>query len=100
MEPTRRTLLRAVGAAGAIGRIGERNGTRDEAEVETPGATPTPPVDEIPTDGTGDGFALVGHVPLLDGHQYVGDETFDIPRGSNGEITVAGDCVYVGSFVG
>lgn len=62
-------------------------------------ATPTPHVDDIPSGGEGENFELVGHAPLHDEHQFV-DETFDVPRGANGDITVAGDCVYVGSLVG
>jgi len=55
---------------------------------------------EIPDNGTGRNFELVAHEPLLDEHQYVGNESFGIPRGSNGEITATGDCVYVGSMIG
>lgn len=51
-------------------------------------------------DGTGENFELVGHAPILDDYSYVADEPRGIPRGSNGEITAAGDCVYVGSFSG
>ncbi|MFB6129739.1 MAG: LVIVD repeat-containing protein [Salinigranum sp.] len=59
----------------------------------------TPPVDEIPAGGVGVNFELVGHTPLPDDHQYRGD-SLGMPRGSNGDITVAGDCVYVGSLIG
>lgn len=60
----------------------------------------TPEVDDIPARGTGRNLDLVAHLPLLDDHQYVGNEPLGIPRGSNGDITAAGDCVYVGSFIG
>jgi len=67
---------------------------------EYSGPATTPPVEDIPEGGTGENFELVGHTPLLDEHQYVGNGSLRIPRGSNGEITAAGDCVYVGSFTG
>lgn len=60
----------------------------------------TPALAEIPENGTGENFELVGHNPLHDDHQFVGNESFGVPRGSNGEITIADDCLYVGSFHG
>jgi hypothetical protein len=45
-------------------------------------------------------FRVVGHNPLLDDHQWADNEPLGIPRGSNADITVAGDCVYVGSLIG
>ena len=115
MKPTRRDLLQSVGAAGALsissclgdgsdGGDGDgpgRTATRadDERRAATRAAR-TPPVDEIPAGGVGDNFELVGHAPLYDHHQYVGDETDDVPRGSNGDLAVAGDVAYVGSLIG
>jgi hypothetical protein len=66
----------------------------------------TPETANIPPGGLARNFMLVGHNPLLDSDQ--GTSNFDpyinppmgIPRGSNGDITAAGDCVYVGSFIG
>jgi hypothetical protein len=78
---------------------GDPDPTRDRVD-EYSGPATTPSIEDIPENGTGENFELVGHNPLLDEHQYVGDESLGIPRGSNGEITVAGDCVYVGSFTG
>lgn len=61
----------------------------------------TPELDEIRSPkGIARNFKLVAHLPLLDDHQYAENEPLGIPRGSNGDITAAGDCVYVGSFVG
>lgn len=60
----------------------------------------TPEVEDIPARGSGRNFNLVAHLPLWDDHQYAGNEPLGIPRGSNGDITAAGDCVYVGSFIG
>ncbi len=114
----RRTYLKSVGTlgagstlslAGCAGRSGQQ--TNDETptpddETPTPEsnggeyeAARTPAVEEIPAGGTGVNLELVGHNPLLDEHQYEGD-SFGIPRGSNGDITIAGDYVYVGSFIG
>src|SRR5438128_10449185 len=81
---------------------------RPEGPKETPATTPTPETEEIPNHGILQNFEVVGHNPLLDGDRGTfRDAAFDayinpplgIPRGSNGDITAAGDCVYVGSFV-
>lgn len=87
-------VLLAVGAGYVFlgAPIGPHDGYKDGQAV-------TPPVSEIPEGGAGRNFELVAHQPLHDDHQYV-DETLGIPRGSNGDVTVAGDCVYVGSLVG
>jgi len=100
-------LLLVVGAI-LLGVV--PSGDQPPAEPESvddgagPGAlqppAPAASAADIPEGGTGRNFELVGHAPLLDDHQYVGDESFGIPRGSNGDVTVAGDCVYVGSLVG
>src|SRR5437667_2474432 len=66
----------------------------------------TPETADIPPGGLAWNFRLVGYNPLLDSNQ--GSSSFDpyinpplgIPRGSNGDITAAGDCVYVGSLIG
>jgi hypothetical protein len=66
----------------------------------------TPATQDIPPDGLVRNFTLVGQNPLLDSDQ--GTSSFDpyinpplgVPRGSNGDITAAGDCVYVGSLIG
>jgi hypothetical protein len=66
----------------------------------------TPETEDISPRGLAWNFRLIGHNPLLDSDQ--GTSNFDpyinppmgIPRGSNGDITVAGDCVYVGSLIG
>lgn len=60
----------------------------------------TPDAEETPENETGDPFELVGHAPLSDEYRYVDNESRGIPRGSNGEITASGNCVYVGSFSG
>lgn len=66
----------------------------------------TPEVADIPPGGLARNFTLVGHNPLLDSNQGTSsfnqyfDPPLGIPRGSNGDITAAGDCVYVGSLVG
>ena len=109
MKRDRRRFLCAVGAlsVGSLAGCSENGdqptptpeSTTDSVETYSGPAT-TPPLDEIPENGTGENFELVAHNPLLDEHQYVGDESFGIPRGSNGEITIAGDCLYVGSFTG
>lgn len=86
---------------------GTTGGYRPTTEPQSPTETtvadyqavPVPSVAEIPDGGDGENFELVGHNPLLDEHQYDG-ESLGIPRGSNGDVTIAGDCVYVGSFVG
>src|SRR6266513_1068963 len=65
----------------------------------------TPETQDIPPGGLAGNFTLVGYNPLLDSNQ--GSSNFDpyinppmgIPRGSNGDITAAGDCVYVGSLI-
>jgi hypothetical protein len=77
--------------------------------TEVPATQPTPETQDIPKHGIARNFELVGHNPLLDSDRGTSrDPAFDpyinpalgIPRGSNGDITAAGDCVYVGSFVG
>lgn len=74
----------------------------EERPTQAKGAQPTrtPPVDEIPEGGLAENFELVGHVPLMDNHQYMDLEPLGLPRGSNGDITASGDYVYVGSFIG
>ena len=79
-----------------------------------PGAAPvaghdatqkTPETQDIPAGGLARNFRLVGYNPLLDSDQgtsnfdpYI-NPPMDIPRGSNGDITAAGNCVYVGSLI-
>lgn len=60
----------------------------------------TPAAEDIPENDTGENFELVAHAPLSDEYLYVDNESRGIPRGSNGEITASGNCVYVGSFTG
>jgi hypothetical protein len=76
---------------------------------ETRATVRVPETGDIPRRGIRVNFRLVGHNPLLDSDRgrfrdraldpYV-DPPLNIPRGSNADITLAGDCVYVGSFVG
>lgn len=76
---------------------------------ETRATVRTPETADIPPHGIAANFQLVGWNPLLDSDRgqfkdsafdpYV-DPPLNIPRGSNGDITLAGDCVFVGSFVG
>ena len=98
---TRRTALKGltVGGAGAIALPTVASQSQTDSDHGNHPAR-TPPVDEIPEGGLARNFELVGHVPLMDDHQYRDLEPLGIPRGSNGDITVAGDYVYVGSFVG
>ncbi len=111
MDFTRRDLLRTAGA-GSFPLLGSC--LFQESPSFTPGRSngnggggggdggvspaPTPAVEDIPEGGQGENFSLVAHNPLMDNHQYV-EETYDVPRGSNGDIAIAGDCVYVGSLV-
>ena len=106
----RRTYLEAVGTLGtgtALGftgctdrdESGNDEASPSESNADKYEAARTPPIDEIPEGGIGGNFELVGHNPLYDEHQYRG-ESFGIPRGSNGDITIAGDYVYVGSCIG
>lgn len=76
---------------------------------ETRATWRTPETEDIRRRGIAVNFKLVGWNPLLDGDRGKSrDRAFDpyinppmnIPRGSNGDITLAGNCVYVGSFVG
>ncbi len=116
MDLSRRSLLQSVGAGSLVtasaclgvvpgdddGDDGDDGTPADDAVAErrvASGATPTPHVDDIPEGGDAENFELVGHAPLYDEHQHV-DEEFEVPRGSNGDITIAGDYVYVGSFIG
>ena len=80
--------------------VQEQNESNQTEENRTQTATRVPPPGEIPEGGMAENFELVQHLPLNDSHQYVGNESFGIPRGSNGDITASGDCVYVGSFIG
>lgn len=89
----------ALGVAGCTDRDDESENSENDETVDEYEAARTPPVEEIPEGGTGENFELVGHDPLHDEHQY-GGESLGVPRGSNGDITIVGDCVYVGSFVG
>jgi hypothetical protein len=76
---------------------------------ETRATVRTPETEDIRRRGIKRNFRLVGWNPLLDSDRgesrdpafdpYI-DPAMKIPRGSNGDITLAGDCVYVGSFVG
>ena len=77
---------------------------------ETRATVRMPETHEIPPRGIAKNFELVGWNPLMDGDRGGAnrDRAFDpyvnppmnFPRGSNGDITAAGECVYVGSFVG
>lgn len=58
-----------------------------------------PPVSQIPAKGLGKNFELVAHVPIMDDYQWQ-NTPMGIPRGENGDITAAGHCIYVGSFIG
>jgi len=77
--------------------MGSQRRIRDSEDPET---------EDIPPRGLAWNFRLMGHNPLLDSDQ--GTSNFDpyinppmgIPRGSNGDITAVGDCVYVGSLIG
>jgi hypothetical protein len=76
---------------------------------ETRATVRTPETGGIPKRGITRNFEVVGHNTLLDSDRgrsrdrafdrYI-DPAMNIPRGSNGDITLAGDCVFVGSFVG
>ncbi len=62
---------------------------------------PKPPLEEIPANGFGINFKLIGHNPLLDTHLIPGLTPMGIPRGANGNIAAAaGPCVYVGNLGG
>src|SRR3989454_5329327 len=58
-----------------------------------------PPVARIPPQGLGRNFELVAHLPLLDDYQW-NNAPMGIPRGDNGDITIADHCVYVGAIMG
>jgi hypothetical protein len=73
-------------------------------EKETRATVRTPETADIPRKGIAVNFKTVGWNPLLDSDRGQSrDPAFDayvnpplnIPRGSNGDITLAGDCVYV-----
>jgi hypothetical protein len=78
-------------------------------ERESRATVRVPETADIPNRGISVNFRVVGHNPLLDSDRgrrrdpafdrYI-NPPLDIPRGSNADITLAGDCVYVGSFVG
>lgn len=78
----------------------------DTSNKERPATFIMPEIEDIPRHGIARNFELVGWNPLLDSDQ--GSSEFDpyiypalgIPRGSNADITIAGDCVYVGSLIG
>lgn len=100
---SRRGLLAAVTGAGggAILPVGGVSGSRPRRKGEADNRpVRTPPIEAIPDGGLAENFELVGHLPLMDDYQYAGNAPLGIPRGSNGDITIAGDYVYVGSFVG
>ncbi len=98
-------LVTAAGLVGPVPVAGHDEGDRWGRNVES-ATRKTPEIEDIPPRGLAWNFRLVGHNPLLDSDQ--GSSNFDpyinpplgIPRGSNGDITAAGDCVYVGSFIG
>jgi hypothetical protein len=78
-------------------------------QQEGPATFIMPETEEIPPHGIAKNFQLVGWNPLLDNDRGAApDPAFDryvnpplvVPRGSNADITAAGDCVYVGSFIG
>ena len=50
------------------------------------------PIEKIGQNGDMKNFELVGWNPLK-------SDKFDLPRGMNGGITAAGNCVYVGSSI-
>src|SRR5919109_4226163 len=102
-------------AAPSIGTIGSKL-LQNEAlkdpkpyKNETRATVRVPETADIPRGGIARNFRVVGYNPLLDSDrgrntdpafdQYI-NPALNIPRGSNGDITLAGDCVYVGSFVG
>ena len=108
--------IRALGASllviavlwaglGPAPAAGHDEGARWGRNVEST-TRKTPEIEDIPRGGLAWNFRLVGHNPLLDSNQ--GSSSFDpyinppmgVPRGSNGDITAAGDCVYVGSLIG
>jgi hypothetical protein len=105
----------AVGLAlVAVPSLGRMLGIRslpnpDPYKRETRATVRTPETADIPRRGIAVNFERVGWNPLLDSDRGASrDRAFDayidppmnIPRGSNGDITLAGNCVYVGSFVG
>src|SRR5207244_6884576 len=71
------------------------------AAAEPPPYLPAvrPPVSRIPPQGLGRNFELVAHLPLLDDYQW-NNTPMGIPRGDNGDITIADHCVYVGAIMG
>src|SRR5207244_11526905 len=71
------------------------------AAAEPPPYLPAirPPVARIPPQGLGRNFELVAHLPLLDDYQW-NNTPMGIPRGDNGDITIADHCVYVGAIMG
>src|SRR2546430_5042946 len=71
------------------------------AAAEPPPYLPAvrPPVSRIPPQGLGRNFELVAHLPLLDDYQW-NNAPMGIPRGDNGDITIADHCVYVGAIMG
>src|SRR5437016_11963639 len=96
--------MRSLGASLLIGVLWAGLGPAPVAGHDA--TQKTPETQDIPPGGLAGNFALVGYNPLLDSDQ--GTSSFDpyinppmgIPRGSNGDITAAGDCVYVGSLIG
>lgn len=99
----------AIGSYGALQPANGPDGIAPPGtETVPPSPAPTPSDDDttiprsedIPENGIGENFTLVGHAAILDKYQYVENESQGIPRGANGEITASGDCVYVGSFSG
>jgi hypothetical protein len=102
-------MVPAVVTAGPTGKpdMGKPHAPKPHTpRGERPATFVMPEIEDIPRRGIAKNFRLVGWNPLLDSDQ--GTSEFDryvnpplgIPRGSNGDITAAGDCVYVGSFIG
>src|SRR5207244_9994603 len=71
------------------------------AAAEPPPYLPAvrPPVSRVTAQGPGRDLELVAHLPLLDDYQW-NNTPMGIPRGDNGDITIADHCVYVGAIMG
>jgi len=91
--------MRSLGASLLIGVLWAGPGAAPVAGHDA--TQKTPETQDIPAGGLAGNFTLVGYNPLLDSDQGTSNfdpyisPPMDIPRGSNGDITAAANCVYV-----